>query len=67
MKIVLCFGPACRKTLNIQETYCTSEGDRVCSSPPSAVKEVTETLRGTEELCLFKGSCPVQLLGVVVS
>ncbi|EOA95732.1 Centaurin-gamma-2 [Anas platyrhynchos] len=34
------------KTLNIQETYFTSEGDRVCSSPPSAVKEVTETLRG---------------------
>lgn len=68
MKVVLCFGPACRKTLNIQETYFTvSEEDKICSSPPSGVKEVAETLRGTEEFRLFKGSCPVELLGVVAS
>lgn len=39
MKILLCFSPACRRTLEKQDTHCEVDEDRIRSRYPAAVKQ----------------------------
>lgn len=39
VKILLCFSPACRRTLEKQDTHCEVDEDRIRSRYPAAVKQ----------------------------